>query len=53
MYAKAEGVSVALAAVVAALGDGVLSPDEAAAVSAVIEAQRRAIETAKRKRLAG
>jgi hypothetical protein len=43
---KADDVPAALAAVVAAMGDGALSPDEAAAVSAVIEVQRRAIETA-------
>jgi hypothetical protein len=40
-----KGVTDALAAIVAAMGDGTLSPDEAAAVSAVIEGQRRAIET--------
>jgi len=40
-----EGVTVALAAVVAAMADGRITPDEAAAVSAVIEGQRRAIET--------
>ena len=41
----AAGVVAALAAIVAAMGDGTLSPDEASAVSAVIEVQRRAIET--------
>ena len=41
----AAGVIAALAAVIAAMGDGTLSPDEAAAVSSVIEGQRRAIET--------
>lgn len=40
-----EGVAEALAAVVAAMGAGTITPDEAAAVSAVIEGQRRAIET--------
>jgi hypothetical protein len=42
----AVGIVAALAAVIAAMGDGTLSPDEAAAVSSVIEGQRRAIETA-------
>jgi Family of unknown function (DUF5681) len=42
---SAEGVTMALAAVVAAMGDGRITPDEAASVSAVIEVQRRAIET--------
>jgi hypothetical protein len=41
----AGGVTAALAAVIAAMGDGTLSPDEAAAVAAVIEVQRRAVET--------
>lgn len=40
-----EGIAAALAAVVAAMGDGTLTPDEAAAVASVIEGQRRAIET--------
>jgi hypothetical protein len=40
-----QGVTDALAAVVAAMADGSLSPDEAAAVSAVIEAQLRSLET--------
>jgi hypothetical protein len=39
------GVADALASVIAAMADGVLSPDEAAAVSAVLEGQRRALET--------
>jgi hypothetical protein len=43
---KASDVPAALAAVVAAMGSGELTPDEAAAVSAVVEVQRRAIETA-------
>jgi hypothetical protein len=41
---SAEGVTDALAAVIAAMGDGKLTPDEAAAVSSVIEAQGRALE---------
>jgi hypothetical protein len=41
----AEGVTAALAAVIAAMGDGILAPDESAAISSVIEVQRRAIET--------
>jgi hypothetical protein len=40
------GVTAALAAVITAMGEGTLSPDEAAAAAAVIEVQRRAIETA-------
>ena len=40
-----KGVTDALAAVVAAMADGSLTPDEAAAVSAVVEGQRRALET--------
>jgi hypothetical protein len=43
---KATDVPAALTAVVRAMGDGTLSPDEAVAVCAVIEVQRRAIETA-------
>jgi Family of unknown function (DUF5681) len=43
---RAEDVPAALAAVLAAMGSGELTPDEAAAVSAVVEVQRRAIETA-------
>jgi Family of unknown function (DUF5681) len=43
---KASDVPAALAAVLAAMGSGELTPDEASAVSAVIEGQRRAIETA-------
>jgi Family of unknown function (DUF5681) len=38
-------VTSALGAVIAGLGDGILTPDEAVAVCAVIETQRRAIET--------
>ena len=41
---SAGGVTAALAAVIAAMGDGTLTPDEAAAVSSVIETQRRALE---------
>ena len=41
---KAEDVSAALAAIIAAMGDGTISPEEAAAVSAVVEGQRRALE---------
>ena len=37
---------VAMAAVVAAVADGTLTPEEAASISAVLEAQRRAVETA-------
>jgi hypothetical protein len=40
-----QGVTNALAVVVVAMADGVLSPDEAAAVTSVIEVQRRALET--------
>jgi hypothetical protein len=36
----------AMAAMVAAVSDGTLTPEEAAAISAVLEAQRRAVETA-------
>jgi hypothetical protein len=39
------GVTDAMAAVVAAMASGMISTDEAAAVAAVIEGQRRAIET--------
>jgi Family of unknown function (DUF5681) len=39
------GVTIALAAVIKAMADGMISTDEAAAVAAVIETQRRAIET--------
>jgi hypothetical protein len=42
---SATGVTDALAAVVAAMADGIISTEEAAAVAAVIESQRRAIET--------
>jgi hypothetical protein len=42
---SAGGVTAALAAVIAAMGDGTLSPDEAAAAAAVIEVQRRTIDT--------
>ena len=41
---KADDVPAALAAVIAAMGDGTISPEEAAAVSAVVEGQRRALE---------
>jgi Family of unknown function (DUF5681) len=40
-----HGITAALAAVVKAMSNGTISPDEAAAVAAVIESQRRAIET--------
>jgi hypothetical protein len=43
---KASDVPAALAAVLVGMGSGELTPDEATAVSAVIEVQRRAIETA-------
>ncbi|MCU4161748.1 DUF5681 domain-containing protein [Acidiphilium sp. AL] len=43
--ASADGVTAALAAVIEAMAAGDLAPDEAAAVAAVIEGQRRAIET--------
>jgi hypothetical protein len=39
------GVTTALAAVVKAMADGMISTDEAAAVAGVLEMQRRAIET--------
>jgi thioredoxin-like negative regulator of GroEL len=41
----AAGITQALAAVVQAMAVGDIAPDEAAAISAVIEGQRRAIET--------
>jgi methionine aminopeptidase len=41
----AGGVADALATVVTAMGDGTLTPEEAASVAAVIETRRRAIET--------
>jgi thioredoxin-like negative regulator of GroEL len=41
----AAGLVEAQAAVIAAMARGELSPDEAAAVASVLEAQRRAIET--------
>ena len=40
-----EGVTAALAAVIEAMAAGEIAPDEAASISAVIEGQRRAIET--------
>jgi Family of unknown function (DUF5681) len=40
-----SGVTDALAAVVAAMASGRISTDEAAAIAAVIEGQRRALET--------
>jgi Family of unknown function (DUF5681) len=43
---SAAAATAALCAVIAAMGNGTLSPDEAAAVTAVVEVQRRAIETA-------
>jgi len=43
---SAAGVTDALAAVVAAVAAGDLSPEEGQAVAAILEAQRRAIETA-------
>ena len=42
---KAADVTAALAVTAAAMADGTLSPEEAGAVAAVIETQRRAIET--------
>jgi hypothetical protein len=42
---SASGITEALAAVVQAMGAGEIAPDEAQAVAAVIEGQRRAIET--------
>jgi hypothetical protein len=41
---KAEDVPTAIAAVIEAMSTGVVSPEEAAAVSSVIEGQRRALE---------
>jgi hypothetical protein len=41
----AADVTAALAATAAAMAEGTLSPEEAGAVAAVIETQRRAIET--------
>jgi hypothetical protein len=43
---SAAGVTAALAAVVSAVAGGELSPEEGQAVAAILEAQRRAIETA-------
>jgi len=43
---KAADLPAALGAVVAAMGEGLVSPDEAQAVAAVLEGQRKAIETA-------
>lgn len=40
-----QGVTDALATVVAAMADGSLTPDEAASVSGIIELQRRGLET--------
>ena len=40
-----RGVTNALAAIIEAMSSGILSPEEAAAVAAVIEGQRRALET--------
>jgi hypothetical protein len=42
----AADVTAALSTIIAAMGAGALSPDEAATVCSVIELQRRAIETA-------
>ena len=44
--ADAAGVVAALGAVAAAVGAGDLSPEEGQAVAAILETQRRAIETA-------
>jgi hypothetical protein len=44
--ASAADLVPALAAVVAAMGSGELTPEEAQAVAGVLEAQRKAIETA-------
>jgi hypothetical protein len=41
----AEDTAQALAAVVAAISDGTLTPEEAAAVAGVLETHRKAIET--------
>ena len=40
-----QGVTGALAAIIAAMGAGAISADEASAMCAVLETQRRAIET--------
>jgi hypothetical protein len=45
VVAKDKVVHIVNLRIVAAMAEGVLSPEEAAAVSAVVEAQRRAIET--------
>jgi hypothetical protein len=42
---NAQGVTAALAALVAEMSAGTVTPDEAATVATVIEAQRRTIET--------
>jgi hypothetical protein len=42
----ARGISSALAAVAAAVAGGEVSPEEGQAVAAILETQRRAIETA-------
>ncbi len=41
----AADTTAALGAVVAAVADGTLTPDEAQSVAAVLEAQRKAVET--------
>jgi hypothetical protein len=41
----AEDVAAALAAVVSAMADGELTPDEAALVASVLEMRRKSIET--------
>jgi hypothetical protein len=41
----AQDTTAALGAVVAAVADGTLTPEEAQSVAAVLEAQRKAIET--------
>ena len=43
--ATAAGLVAAQAAVIAAMAKGEITPDEAAAIAGVLEAQRRAIET--------
>lgn len=40
-----DGVAKAVAAIVAAMGEGSITPAEAGAMSSVLEGQRRAIET--------
>jgi hypothetical protein len=40
-----QGVTDALAAIVAAMGDGTITAEEAFSMCAVLESQRRAIET--------